>query len=127
MERWLQIQPRLKKIVRAPPLRRVNGIGFALLGRKREIPDSPMYFKGYWFTILFIPIIPICFYVVSGGYPQYRFHASMSLFNFIRTYRLGSLFYLLSAILDSVLFLIYFILVIGFVYGVVYLFRSLLN
>jgi len=109
MERWEEIQPRLRPIDSAPVLRRVNGIGAGLLGWKREIPGSSMYFKGYWFTVLFFPIIPICFYVVSGGYPEYRFHAKMSLWNFVRTYKWSSIGYIFSAFLEAgALFVLFF-------------------
>jgi hypothetical protein len=117
MERWEEIKPRLVHVQSAPPLHRVNGIGCALLGRKREIPGSALYFKGYWLTIFFFPILPLCFYVVSGGYPKYRFHAKMSIWNFVKTYRWSSITYLFSAFFDSILFFVFFF---GLMFGVYY-------
>ncbi|KPP90148.1 MAG: hypothetical protein HLUCCO15_09885 [Erythrobacteraceae bacterium HL-111] len=75
-----------------------------------------MYFKGYWISFLFLPVIPLGFYVVSGGYPEYRFHAKMSLFNFVRTYKFGSLIYIISAFFESVIF---FVLFFGLMFAVV--------
>ena len=87
----------------APPLRRVNGFGVILLGRAREIPGSRMFVKGYWLTLLFVPIIPFAFYVVSGGYDQYRFHAKLSVWNFIKLYRWRTLTYLVSVWIEAAL------------------------
>ena len=109
MPTWDEIKPRLKPVESAPALKRVNGIGVGLLGWKREIPGSPMYFKGYWITVLFFPLIPLGFYVVSGGYPEYRFHARMSLWDFVVIYKWSSVIYILSAFLESVvLFVVFF-------------------
>jgi hypothetical protein len=117
MERWDEIKPRLRAVTSPPPLYRMNGIGFALLGRKREIKGSKLYFKGYWLSVFFVPVLPLCFYVVSGGYPEYRFHAKMSIWNFVRTYKWGSLLYLLSAFFDSVMFFVFFFSLLFLVAG----------
>lgn len=82
-----------------------------------------MYFKGYWFSILFFPVIPICFYVVSGGYPEYRFHAKMSLWSFVKIYKWSGLLYIFSAFLEaSVLFIVFFGLMFTVLGGLHWLF-----
>jgi len=40
-------------------LGRVYGIGFTLLGKKDEDKFSGSYIKSYWFTILWIPVLPL--------------------------------------------------------------------
>ncbi len=124
MERWKEIKPRLNPIQQPPTLYRLNGIGVALLGRKREIAGSRLYFKGYWLTVFFIPILPLCFYLVSGGYPEYKFHAKMSVWNFIKTYKLGSIIYLFSAFFDSAMFFVFFF---GLMFAVYYVIRLLIG
>ena len=50
-------------------LRRVNGVGFTLLGKKDEDKFSGSYIKSYWFTILWIPIFPLKEYRVLQPSP----------------------------------------------------------
>lgn len=53
-------------------LRRVNGIGFTLIGKKEEDKYSGSYIKSYWFTILWIPVFPIKEYrVLSPSLDSY--------------------------------------------------------
>ncbi|MGB5725074.1 MAG: hypothetical protein WBM39_11735, partial [Parasphingorhabdus sp.] len=73
--------------------------------------------KGYWLTLAFVPIIPFCFYVVSGSFDQYKFHAKLSVWNFILLYRWGSLTYLASVWVEAIfraILIIGLVLAVGF-------------
>lgn len=100
-ERWAAMKGVLKPVSSAPTMRRTNGCGVILLGRQREIPGSRMFIKGLWATFAFIPIWPFRFYVVSGSYDEYYFHASLSTLDFIKLYRWKFLNYYLSVWIES--------------------------
>jgi hypothetical protein len=90
------LKAKLQDISSAPMLRRVNGAGFCLLGMLTDDLPKGYYIKMYWFTMLWVPMIPICVYLVDepkGSY--YRFFKRMSLSDFHSIYkgRLGR-FYL---------------------------------
>ena len=116
-DRWIEFQKCLKPVSAAPPLRRVNGFGVILLGRAREIPGSRLFIKGYWLTLLFIPIVPFSFYVVSGGFNEYRFHAKLSVFDFVKLYRWKTLSYIASVWIEAALRAALIIGVVFAVYG----------
>ena len=101
-DRWVQFRKYLEPIEWAPPMRRINGFGVILLGKQREIPNSQMFTKGYWLTLAFVPIFPFSFYVVSGGFDRFKFHAKISVWNFIRLYRWGSLSYFASVWVEAI-------------------------
>lgn len=61
----------LSPISSAPSLRTINGIGFTLYGSTDTDHETGSYLSTYYFTLLFIPIFPICRYRViptGGGY-----------------------------------------------------------
>jgi hypothetical protein len=60
-------------VERAPSLRSVNGIGARLIGTIL-LPGTTLYIAGVWFTFFYVPLFPEGFYIVSGNYPEYRFH-----------------------------------------------------
>lgn len=64
----------------APTLWRLNGIGTTLLGYLNdERVLGPRYFTIYWFTFLWIPIIPISIYLVEPiGDRKYKFLGSIA-------------------------------------------------
>ena len=87
-ERVAALKERLQPITEAPSLRRVNGIGVTLLGTLRDDALKPMCFKMHWITVLWIPLIPICVYLVDNpAGPSYRFYRSLSVFDFHSLYR----------------------------------------
>ncbi len=64
-----------KPIDSAPVLWTLNGIGFKTYGESDKDPDTGTYCTTYYFTVIFIPIFPICRYRISdaqGG--GYHFH-----------------------------------------------------
>ncbi|MGC1584547.1 MAG: hypothetical protein WA791_02425, partial [Rhodomicrobium sp.] len=96
----------LKLIEEAPSLRRINGIGFCLLGTMKDEILSPKVIKMYWFTAFWIPLFPLCVYLVSGAAGDaYRVFAKMELLPFHSIYRgkLGKFYG--SVFLESVLWL----------------------
>lgn len=58
----------------APPLWRLNGIGITLYGESERDESTKSIVKVLWFTILFLPILPITRYrVIPEGDNAYRF------------------------------------------------------
>ena len=58
----------------APPLRLVNGIGITLYGESEPDQSTQSIVKVLWFTILFLPVLPITRYrVIPDGDNAYRF------------------------------------------------------
>lgn len=102
-ERWARMRTCIEPMNGLPTLYRRNGFGMALLGAKREIPGTAMFIKGYWLTLLFVPVLPVAFYVVTGGPLEYRFFGRISVGNFIRLYGWGAIGYLGSVLVESVI------------------------
>lgn len=76
-----------------PRLIRWNGIGTTMLGVLRDDRLTPKYYSMLWFTLVFVPLIPIGVYLVSTPVNQhgvelngYRFHARMNWEDFKRYY-----------------------------------------
>jgi hypothetical protein len=84
-------------------MRRVNGIGVVLLGRVADAAIAPARVKLLWLTILFVPLLPLRAYAVTGGSAGYYFHGEMGLLRFLRRYRWRVFPYLLTVIVESVL------------------------
>ncbi len=58
----------------APPLWRINGIGITLYGESEPDQSTKSIVKVLWFTILFLPVLPITRYrVIPDGDNAYRF------------------------------------------------------
>ena len=53
--------------------KQLNGTGFTLIGRSEQRDDGS-YVTTEWFTILWVPVFPVCRYRVTnqGSYPFYR-------------------------------------------------------
>ena len=95
------------------------------MGRQREIDGSRMYIKGYWLTAFFIPLLPLCFYVITREGAGYRFHAQMSVRDFIVLYRWRAITYYLGVWLESALWLSAFAGALAIAYGVAVLIRAM--
>ena len=126
-DRWIEFRSRIKRVEYAPPLRRVNGFGTALLGVQREIPGTAMRIKGLWCTALFLPLFPVSFYLVTGDSTMYRFHGSVSVWSFIRLYRWRFITYYLTVVFESALYLAVFAAAVGIAGGLSYWVHSLFN
>jgi hypothetical protein len=59
------LQSILQPIDRAPRLMRINGIGTTLLGALRYPWLEPHFVAVHFFTVLFIPLFPLGFYLVK--------------------------------------------------------------
>lgn len=57
----------IKKIRSTPPLGTLNGIGFKLYGRESFPADRRYYFTILYFTVAFIPFIPLGRFLVKDG------------------------------------------------------------
>ena len=64
----------------APTLWRLNGIGTTILGYLNDHRVlGPRYFTIYWFTLLWIPVIPISIYLVEPvSDRKYKFIGSIA-------------------------------------------------
>lgn len=97
---------RLRDVEYAPPLRRMNGFGVGLYGSLSDPILPGRYWKMYWISALWIPLIPLGVYLVSPVNDGFRFHRKMGLIAFHRIYaRRLPLFYL-SVVGESLLLLI---------------------
>jgi hypothetical protein len=94
----------VKEIDRAPAMETIYGIGTKLYGKRDFDPESRSYIATLYFTILYIPIIPIAAYrVIDAGANAYRFLGKVVLTQRQRTYRwvmlgAGALFLLVMII-----------------------------
>jgi len=83
----------------APPINQFNGFGFCLLGTLETPATHPNELKMYWFSAAFVPIIPICVYLLDSPRPGiYHLKARVPLKEFHRVYR-GKLFRFYKSIL----------------------------
>lgn len=68
----------LTPIKHAPSLHTINGIGTVLYGRRNEHQASDTYVATLYFTILFVPLLPLrCYRVRQVGQGQWRFFGSV--------------------------------------------------
>lgn len=103
-ERLEVLKAKLKDIASAPPLRRLNGFGCSLVGTLSDEALKPLCLKMYWLTALWIPIIPLCVYLVDtplGG--SFRFYKKLSLSDFHSIYRKRLWTFYLTVIAESLL------------------------
>jgi len=96
----------------APALRRVNGFGFGLYGRLYQPELHPLRFKMYFFTAVWIPIIPVCVYLVEirRGI-AFRFYRKLTLQEFHTIYR-GRLIRFYMTVLGESIFLLVMVAVV---------------
>jgi hypothetical protein len=123
-----KLQMHTRPVHSAPILRRINGFGFCLLGTMKDELLFPTFFKVYWFAVLFIPIIPLQVYMVTGSYDSgYRFFGSLSLTKFHSIYGMRS-FKIYASAMSEGLLLAFLILLVGlFALCVLFLFKCFLG
>jgi hypothetical protein len=113
-----KLRGKISPVVHAPSLRRVNGWGCSLVGRYKDPEIEPLYYALYVFTAVWIPLMPMQIYIVSGDFTGYRFWATISARDFAKLYPNGMLKLALSCLAESVLWVIG-ILVVLFLFGAV--------
>lgn len=96
----------LQPISSAPMLGRVNGIGLTLYGESDGDANTRSVVKVYWFTILFLPVLPLTRYrVIPEGANAYRFMGKLPLLpplTYWRAIVLGLLaFWVLQSMLNA--------------------------
>jgi hypothetical protein len=73
---------------RNPSLHTINGIGTTFYGNRDSDQPTSTYVTTHWFTILYLPIIPIAAYRVSdAGGRSYNIHGRVPLSSFLKKYR----------------------------------------
>jgi hypothetical protein len=94
-------------------LRTVNGIGTALLGAYWDKEFAGTYYAMVWFTVLFVPVVPLGIFLVgpgidaTSGKPNglIRFYGRMPVADFQRLYPGGLARLLGATVVHSLLFL----------------------
>src|SRR6266478_4892146 len=110
-----KLRGKIGPVESAPSLHRINGWGCSLVGSYVDREILPLYFALYVFTVFWIPLVPIQIYVVTiDSNAGYRFWATISARDFARLYPNGLLKLGLSCIVDSLLWLV-FVVIIFFV------------
>ncbi len=100
---------RMVKIEAAPTLRTVNGTGLTLAGTLLLPGIRDARIAGYWFTFLFLPLLPLRLYVVSGSYPgPYRFHGAIKFRHVYQAYGSRAVWLVASAWLQGIGMLVLF-------------------
>jgi hypothetical protein len=93
-----------------------------MLGSYKDRDISPFYhFSLLYFTVLFVPVIPIGIYLVSpasGG--RTNFHAKIGFRNFAAVYPGGLTRLLLSSVAEAAIFIAVIGLILGFIVFVFY-------
>lgn len=73
---------------KSPTLYTLNGIGATFYGQRDHDKETNSYVTTHWFTILFVPIIPLAAYRVSStGGNSYSIYGKVPLSAFLKKYR----------------------------------------
>jgi len=104
--KWAELRSVIKRVEVAPSLSRVNGWGCSLVGKYQDSDIAPYYFALYVFTIVWVPLIPLQIYLVSGDFSGYRFHATIRTRDFARIYPSGVASLAFSCLLETALWLL---------------------
>jgi hypothetical protein len=96
-----KLRGKINPVDRAPSLRRVNGWGCSLVGRYKDPEIAPLYYALYVFTVVWIPLMPVQIYIVSGDFSGYRFWATISARDFAKLYPNGILKLSFSCLAES--------------------------
>jgi hypothetical protein len=73
---------------KSPTLQTINGIGATFYGQRDYDKETNSYVTTHWFTILFVPIIPLAAYrVTSTGGNSYSIYGKVPLSAFLKRYR----------------------------------------
>jgi hypothetical protein len=119
-----KLRDKIRPVSQAPSLRRVNGWGCSIVGRYKDPEIEPLYYALYAFTVVWIPLLPIQIYIVSGDFSGYRFWATISVHDFAKLYPNGVLRLGLSCVVESVLWVVGVVLFLLVFAGVVTLLRG---
>lgn len=112
----------IQKIKRKPILRTLNGCGFRLGGALPYPYINGTRVAVYWITLLFIPIIPLSAYVISGDFRgPYKFYGKISFANIYRIYGKKSLKLIFSSLFGALFMILLFIITISLFFGIEYL------
>jgi hypothetical protein len=112
----------LERIEEAPTLWRLNGVGTTMLGSYRD-PNLPpsCYFSVLFFTLLFVPVIPIKIYLISpAAAGRMKFHGKIGFRSFAAVYPRGLRYLLLSSITEAAAFIVLVVLALGAVMFLLY-------
>jgi hypothetical protein len=101
-----------------PPLKRINGFGVGLYGWMRDEDIPGAHWKLYFLTALWLPVLPLCAYLVQPCEGGFRFYRRVGLFNACRLYKSRVAEMYVSALLEGVGWLVVFG---GMIVGVVLL------
>ena len=104
-----------------PPLRRMNGVGFGLYGWLNDARFSGKHLKLYFFTVLWIPIIPICGYLVERNGNGFNFYRYISLWGILKNFKWRTFSFFLTAVIEGFGLLLLFGGMISLVYWIVHL------
>lgn len=125
MDRFEFKEEYFQRIEKAPSLNRFNGVGTIMWGGLvfPIIPNA--YVAIRWFTIFFIPVIPLSGYVVTGSFPSgpLNFHGKIGIVNLFKIYGSDARRLLISSFFKTLLY--GFLLVVGGV-GILYLISLIL-
>lgn len=112
----------IQKMKRKPILRTLNGCGFRLGGALPYPYINGTRVAVYWITLLFIPIIPLSAYVISGDFRgPYKFYGKISFANIYRIYGKKSLKLLFSSLFGAFFMISFFLIIISLALGIEYL------
>jgi len=115
----------LNTIDSAPPLNRMNGMGFGLYGWMHDPAIPGKFVKIYFFTFLWLPIIPLCAYCVSKEGHGYRFYHSLTITELIVLFRWKIFTLYISALIEGCAVMALFICALGVMYGIMNFFHGL--
>jgi hypothetical protein len=76
-----------RAIRRPPALLNGTGTGFELMGRLDDELLAPRALMMYWFTVFWVPLIPICVYLVGNEGRACRYDKQLPLGAFHAIYR----------------------------------------
>ncbi len=115
MDHLSELAAHLKPLKGGPILGRINGCGFTFLGWLRDELLEPHMLKMHWFTVLWIPIVPLGVYVVDrGDVDQYQIYRRLSLWRFHKIYWGRLTRFYLTVASESILWMIAIIAALGF-------------
>lgn len=115
MDRLAQLKAHLKPIKNGPLLGRINGCGFTLHGWLKDELLHPHIVKMHWFTILWVPLVPLGTYVVDrGDYDQYTIYRHLSLWRFHRIYWGRLIRFYMTVAAESLLWMVAIVAALAF-------------
>lgn len=95
----------------APPLRRTNGFGVGLYGWLRDEHVPGAHWKLYFVSAIWLPILPLCAYLVQSTGDGFRFYRRLDLINLCRIYRSRVFGLYVTALIEGIGWMMVFIAV----------------